>query len=95
LRNWGFECRCELCSLSGEELRKDEELRKELSHQEDMFFYYLGRGRAACALEIFAEEVLEVMEENRDKFSNQMSHAYGKCAFAAAEMGAKEEEEEF
>ena len=24
-----------------------------------------------------------------------MSHAYGKCAFAAAEMGAKEVEEEF
>ena len=67
--------RCELCSLSGEELRKDEELRKELSHQEDMFFYYLGRGRAACALEIFAEEVLEVMEENRDKFSNQVCWA--------------------
>ena len=64
--------RCELCSLSGEQLRKDEELRKELSHQEDMFFYYLGCGRAAHALEIFAEEVLEVMEENRDKFSNQV-----------------------
>ena len=89
MRNWGFECRsayfrfpklfllsrCELCSLSGEELRKDEELRKELSQQEDMFFYYLGCGRAAHALELFAEEVLEVMEENRDKFSIQVCEA--------------------
>ena len=88
LRKWGFECRlvffffvfshlyfprrCELCALSGEELRKDEDLRMQLTNMEEEYFFLLGRGQKFGAMTRM-EQRIELMEQNWDKFSNQVA----------------------
>ena len=64
-----------MCSLSGEDLKKDEDLRKELKSKEEKGKNLGERGRFDEALEILKEEV-ELMEANWDKFSGQVWPPY-------------------
>ena len=58
-----------MCSLSGEDLRKDEDLRKELQSKDEKWTSFCVSGMFDQALEILKEKV-ELMEANRNKFSS-------------------------
>ena len=60
-----------MCSLSGEDLRKDEDLRKELQSKDEKWRSFCDSGRFDQAIEILKEKV-ELIEANRAKFSNQV-----------------------
>ena len=60
-----------MCSLSGEDLRRDEDLRKELKSKDEKCKDLWECSMFDQALEILKEKV-ELMEANRDKFSNQV-----------------------
>ena len=64
-----------MCSLSGEDLRKDEDLRKELKSKDEKCKSLSDSGRFDQALEILKEKV-ELMEANRDKFNNLVRSPY-------------------
>ena len=63
--------RCQLCSLNGEELREDEDLRKKLKSKEDLYHNFHDSGEIEQTLEILKQKV-DLMEANWDKFSNQV-----------------------
>ena len=83
---WGFVCRfscssffshpllllrCELCMLSGDELEKNEELRRRLMNLERESVNLFRRGMKAESLRKI-EQKMEIMEKNRDEFSLQV-----------------------
>ena len=63
--------RCQLCSLSGEDLRKDEDLRKELQSKDEKWRSFCDSGMFDRAIEILREK-LQLIEANKDKFNNQV-----------------------
>ena len=60
-----------MCSLSGEELREDEDLRRKLKRLEGWYHNFHDSGEIEKSLEILKQKV-DLMEANWDKFSNQV-----------------------
>ena len=60
--------RCELCALSGEELEKDEELRRRLMDLEREAVSLHSEGFKVAGLQKM-EQKMELMEEHWDEFS--------------------------
>ena len=62
-----FPPRCDLCALSGEDLEKNEELRRRLMNLEKEAANLFGRGMKLQGLRKI-EQKMEIMEKNWDEF---------------------------
>ena len=70
---------CKICSLTGEDLEEDENIRKKLQRLDREVGEHFERFDYTLALET-AEEELEVMDEHRDLFVLKVSqHTYCKA----------------
>lgn len=84
-----FQCRCDLCSLFGVDLKTDEDTRKvimKLHREVDQLF---NRSGPAMALKA-AEQKLDVMEKIRDRIVLRFPEALLECFNLAAMAGKKD-----
>jgi len=86
-----FHCSCKICSLTGEDLEEDENIRKKLQRLDREVGEHFERFDYTSALET-AEEELEVMDEHRDLFVLKYLEVLGevqRLASWAGEAGRK------
>lgn len=74
LRNWDIDCRCKICSLEGDELSKNEDLRSKIKEQDENIPKY-GLNNNLHAAVFAAKEKVNLMSRMEDEFICDMFHS--------------------
>jgi len=85
LNKWFFTCRCQVCELSGEDLKRNEDSRKEIQNLHDLIPVQSSTGNVAQALES-ANKKLKVLKSIRKEMLIEIPSALMECCELAAHL---------
>eukprot|EP00092_Neocalanus_flemingeri_P001695 GFUD01001809.1.p1 GENE.GFUD01001809.1~~GFUD01001809.1.p1 ORF type:complete len:328 (+),score=123.53 GFUD01001809.1:77-985(+) len=84
-RNWFFTCTCQVCGLTGEELKKNDDARLEIKKLHDLIVVQASSGGVAQALES-AKKKLKIMKTIKKEMILEIPAALLECCELAAHL---------
>ena len=89
--NWGFDCYCKLCTLTGEDLSINEKIREEIGKHHELVPAYLCKYKHTNALKSACKKV-ELIRKIRGEMEMELQSALLECyelAFCMKSLGIK------